>query len=288
MQGFTIGIQQHKVDVEDKPFAIVDALGFSEALESSDLMVVYKRYVWHNAMAWATASVQRSCKLEIIAVSDMLLIFPPSGVESGKSLLGLVEYLCVLLSNAIVLPRGGVFPLRAGVSYGPLIAESHHTMPMKSDLPMPAFPLLIGRPVVEAHQWERQQKWVGGSIAPGSRQHIENKIPGLLGDLVTRGFLAEWDIPTEHGLIPALALNYVCDRQRGELQQHHLEDAERAAKDISVKAKYRAARLFVEGMLHRELYNPIKPIYTESEPPPARPAPRAKADSESEEKGTGL
>jgi hypothetical protein len=280
--------RQLKVDVGDKPFAIVDALGFSEALESSDLRVIYARYVLHAAMAWTTICGRRCCNLEIIAVSDMLLIFPPSGVESGKALLGIVQYLCVLLSNAIMLP-GGTFPLRAAVSYGPLIAEAHHTMPVKSEPPMPAFPLLIGRPVVEAHQWEQQQKWVGGSIAPESRQYIDNKHPGLLADLVNTGFLAEWDIPTEHGLIPALAVNYVCNPQRGQLQKQQLALAEQEAKDNSVKAKYRAARLFVEGMLQRKCYNPTNPLYTETEPPlTIRPGPKEKADGVSDEKGTAL
>lgn len=270
-KGGKISWRLERPGIEAKPFAIADVLGFAEAIRTHTLEQVYANYILFVVMAWASRAPGLSGRPELLVVSDTVLAFPGTGTGGEQALRGMVEYLAVLLYNAIITP-GMVpgtaphvlaLPVRAGLSYGSLIADSAHQIRFTgSSKLVPSFPLVLGKPVVDAYCWEQEQKWVGASVDPRCRKQIDEAHPGLLDRLCEEGFLIQWDVPTKHGPVPALAVNYVWRKEEGERlwgRLGRLEEKARASADLSVAAKYLAARRFVEYTLEHDVYNPTDP-----------------------------
>ena len=86
-----------------QPFALLDALGFSQVIEASSLQEVYERYVGLLAMTLASGPLVSSSSPQVVVVSDSVFVLPPvPDGEKGTALSRLVEYLCVLIGNSII------------------------------------------------------------------------------------------------------------------------------------------------------------------------------------------
>ncbi|MBU1754518.1 hypothetical protein KKG56_11830 [bacterium] len=251
-----------------QPFVILDVLGFSKIMKTQPLLKVYDHYM---ALIITVLSSRGFKTPQFVLFSDTVCIFPSSANDTETSIRDVVHYTSVLIGTSIKIQEATfsvgekfVIPLRGAVSFGEFLAD-----PAREVLPNLKLPVILGRPVVEAHEWEKSQKWIGASLVPGTEELIKKKNPKLLDELLSEHYLIPWDVPTTHGLVSTLALNYVGNNKsvadilhqalcKAEEEAKEAEDISEAEK-LSIEAKYKAARLFVEHISQRELYAPLHP-----------------------------
>jgi hypothetical protein len=113
--------------------------------------------------------------------------------------------------------------------------------------------VVLGEPIVKASKWERNQKWVGASLVPGSLAGIPSEWRRALDNLQKANLLIEWNVPTSEGLVRTSAVNYVSGMSADILLKVLNESVERAAHP-RVAAKYLAAREFVSHIKDSGLY----------------------------------
>jgi len=116
-------------------------------------------------------------------------------------------------------------------------------------------PVLIGGAVVEAMAWEKMQKWIGASIEPNQLRHLRSEMGTVMDDLVNNHSLLEWEVPTAHGLVCTLAVNFVYESAAHYLLEQ-LTKGEKQSQNLEVRAKYIASRLFAEQVIRDGTYNP--------------------------------
>ena len=245
--------------ISSRPLAVLDALGFRELVNTKPLEDVFSRQQHLITNAYLSRGTYADIHPELMVFSDTIVIHPPSSIASAPFLLRLVEYLSVLISNSIkYLETNHSLPLRGGISFGEFVATPRFKYEPRivegSCLPIPEFPLLVGKAVVTAYDWERSQKWVGISIDPSSVDQLRNQHPESLAELRQRNDLVEWDVPTSQGLVRTLAVNFVCKGSAQEIMAC-LKQAEQNATDPDVKAKYLASRRFTESVAEREMFS---------------------------------
>jgi len=251
-----------------RPFLVFDALGFCAALKTKSLTNVYMRLQGLALTAAASVGIVHEPLPEIACVSDTIFVIAPVDVSAGEALRRLVEYACVLLLNGIVTSPIA-FPLRGALGFGEVVADMRHTWQFdlqryeareeQGAVTRRVFgPVLIGSAVVEAMAWEKMQKWVGASIDPNQLQHLRSEMGMVMDDLVNRHYLREWDVPTAHGLVRTLALNFVpkSHESRVDYLLRELRKGEDQAPNLEVRAKYVASRLFAEQVVRDGTYNP--------------------------------
>ena len=256
------------IRTSERPFLIFDALGFCTALKTQSLTNVYLRLQSLAATAAGSAGMSSQPLPEIACVSDTIFVLAPVDVPVGEALRRLAEYACVLLANAIVIERFA-FPLRGTLGFGEVMADMKHTW--QFDLRRDGAregqgamtrrvigPVLIGGAVVEAMAWEKMQKWIGASIEPNQLLHLRSEMGTVMDDLVKNHSLLEWDVPTAHGLVRTLALNFVpkSHQSRTDYLLQELRKGEDQAPNLEVRAKYIATRLFAEQVIQDGTYNP--------------------------------
>lgn len=258
-----ISLKTGKPDIRKRPVAILDVLGFRDTINSKPLEEVYRRYLTFLALAGASGGIRSQPQL-VIASDTVFAYFPPT-VQPDNALRYLIRYTSVALSNSLVLPEGWVWPLRGSISFGPLIVDKAGFVTSDDRMKrVPEFPVVLGKPFVQAIAWERHQKWIGASIDPESRAALDEAHPGLLLGLCQKGYLIDWDVPTRNGLVQALAVNY-CFKGRAERLLGRLESAERRERQagrLGVVAKYLAAIRFLTFALKNGAYNPHGPVDT--------------------------
>ena len=264
---------ENRFDIENpkkvtQPFAMIDALGFSNALKTEGLDAVGNK---HKYMVINTEMVASLPNLpptfRTLSASDTVFLYFRDDNSSAKgNLKALIEYVAVILANTFCFlsfrQEGdstvpSTFPIRGAITFGEYaVGDYQFTFSNREPTNMP---FAFGRPVVNAQEWERQQKWIGVSISPASTERIDSECPGLLTSLSKENFLVRWDVPTVHGPIEAWAVNPLYYREGKDipsLMSSALLHAEEYATELSVKAKYLATRRFLEHVTEHGVYNP--------------------------------
>jgi DNA-directed RNA polymerase subunit RPC12/RpoP len=241
------------------PFAMIDALGFRQLVRKASLTEVYKAYMLLVGTAWAAARVPEKSSPQFFVFSDTLFIFPPSG-DACETLERFIECVAALIGSSLGLaaaPGLMGLPLRGAVSFGEIVADSTHHFPAVTGggLPqLPEFPLFLGLPIVEAYEWEQQQKWIGASLDPRCIGPLKERCGAAVERLCAANYLLDWDVPTAHGPVRTLAINHLQPKEVDSYRRA-LVDAE-ARHDREVAAKYLATRRFLEHVIAQGRYIP--------------------------------
>lgn len=253
-----------------RPLALIDVLGFRDLVSRQPLEAVVKQYLFTQVMRCARDWIVPESAPQSMVFSDTILLFPGPGAEPALSLERMVIDLCVLISNCIVgSTHGMAFPIRAGVAVGEFVATQEFRFPVRESdglgsevLREIMFPMVAGKAVVDAYEWERKQKWVGASLSPSSveslRKPLDPAAAQVLDKLVARNDLIEWDVPTSHGLIKTFAVNFL-DKRYGNSIIEILENTIAKCADLSIKAKYLASARFARHVAEKGLYNSTSP-----------------------------
>jgi hypothetical protein len=138
--------------------ALLDVLGFRGlvgALSSDARLDAYL-----NAVSSSFHTVQRPDRVRLVLYSDSIVMTTETNSERAFRVL---LRSCSLLFSGLL--QAGV-PVRGAISHGPY--QSEHSE---------GSTFIAGRPIVEAHDLERKQDWIGVMLAPS----VLSKQPGLPG-----------------------------------------------------------------------------------------------------------
>ncbi len=164
------------------------------------------------------------------------------------------RHLCIVMVNSIFAfqdngffaNRISEFPIRGGISVGQIIAKNVHDYN----------PVIMGKPIIEAYEWEQSQNWLGLSINPKNISEIKKILSSqnqsnYWKKLIDNNILVKFDVPTKAGLVNTWVINYVPTSKADIL----LQEIDKALKKYnkpgsdSIYAKYYATRQFIEYII---------------------------------------
>ncbi len=166
------------------------------------------------------------------------------------------RHLCIVMVNSIFAfshqdffaNRISEFPIRGGISIGRIIVKN---MQLTS-------PVLMGKPIISAYEWEQQQNWLGLSINPEDIEEIKNTLSldmynhyqeeNYWNKLINENILVEYDVPTKIGLIKTWVINFVPNGKENDIIKELKKELNKyKGKNCkSVYSKYYATKQFVE------------------------------------------
>lgn len=200
----------------------------------SDTVVIYKRYMdWYGQY------------------------FP----NHKRKIYDFFRHLCIINLNSMLAfqdneffaNRMSEFPIRGGISTGEIIIK---------DVDCNA-PVLMGKPIIEAYEWEQQQNWLGLSINPNSIETIKNilqendmddnsnEADNYWNKLINENILVKYNVPTKIGLVKTWVINFV-PQDKSDILTKELDKAlKKYIKKPSVYAKYYATKEFVNYVVEK-------------------------------------
>lgn len=180
--------------------AICDILGFKSLFENK----LYGLTWLHNKMGNISSSIVHSVykdfypfpielkklrqisQIGIAWFSDTILLFTKEDTnDQVKELVNSVGY---LISDNMNFRETR---LRVGISYGDAIMDDSNE-------------IYLGKPIIEAHQLEKKQKWAGGAISKSAEHRILS-----IQDNEIQNWLVNYDVPVEENKFEKLfAINW--------------------------------------------------------------------------------
>jgi len=163
--------------------AFLDVLGFTDLIARDERLDVVGRYVRAVKAAVPTARVTNG--LRMVLFSDSIIISTKG--DDPDALPPLLEA-CSRVFGALL---GLEVPVRGAIAYGRFIRS----------VPGEGAAIVAGRPIIEALQWEREQDWVGISLAPS----VLRRISGLEERCASRTIGSESDLDDLSNRLPWVA-----------------------------------------------------------------------------------
>jgi hypothetical protein len=185
--------------------AMCDILGFKNLVASTDLptlvddlLVSFRRALefamnkgkFPNAVP-TLADIDRNPKIGIAWFSDTLLLYTREDSDDC------LQELLATLGWLVFVTIDGHTPIRAAVAYGDAFIDAKNS-------------LYVGQPIVEAHEWEQQQHWVGASLADSAMDRIPAGVVGYAD-----WWIIPYDVPIKGGhASKRLAINWAAGFHR--------------------------------------------------------------------------
>ena len=171
--------------------AVCDILGFSDLVRDSDLRLVVERSVgwFRNALTHSvhkaefpietppTADLERHTKVGVAWFSDTVLFYTKE--DTDEAIQELLSTVAWLVFETIL---EGQTKVRGGLAYGEAFIDAQNS-------------LYVGRPIIEAHELEKDQQWSGAALT----QSAIDRLP----ELARTGKYADWwlvshDVPLKN------------------------------------------------------------------------------------------
>lgn len=182
--------------------AVCDILGFSNVVNSVPLDVVVDRYLgplqkalWHSIHKGdfpeknpSLEEIRKEASLGLAWFSDTILIYAFN--DSDEALRKLLVCLGWLIFETMI---GGRTRIRCGVSYGETYIDPENSF-------------YIGKPLIEAYQFQQEQAWSGGAL---THKAVE-RCPEIArsGEFVD-WFLIPYNVPLkQNNSLQTLAINW--------------------------------------------------------------------------------
>ncbi|MDQ7839417.1 MAG: hypothetical protein RDU83_00120 [bacterium] len=204
--------------------AVCDVLGFSHLVRTNPLETVYENYLGLRRQVRSFQCMvgykPRSEPLLIVdgaVFSDTVLLWAPA--EGAMDVLPML--LCFLVGQSI-----GSMPLRVGVAFGKCVIDSQND-------------IFIGQPIIDAHQTETRQQWVGGAY-----HHSCQTLPGFTEWLCDHRAAVKYPVPAKEGDPLEYALDWTWAAEGDVLAT--LRRQEQDAPRDKDKEKWQRARTFCE------------------------------------------
>ena len=145
--------------------ALIDILGFSEGILRHNLQTFFHEY---NKSVHDVLSTPEAQNLEYIVFSDTIVIY--THYSNKKSFLSLVRACSLLFVSLLKIG----LPLRGCISHGKFHLQKN-----------PNGVIIAGEPIIDAHDYEQKQNWIGIMISP----KVIEKIPFPQDPTIKRYFL---------------------------------------------------------------------------------------------------
>ncbi|MEI6093687.1 MAG: hypothetical protein WCQ47_08455 [bacterium] len=142
------------------------------------------------------------------------------------------------------------FPLRGALSFGDIVLFNEFDKAEPGEYINS--PLIMGVPIVDAYDWERDQKWLGVSVVPQKRSCLkETYDPSLL---IENHYLVEYDVPKEKGTEKTLVLNYISTDNIDSVRRYITSQIGRYEEMPDINKKYLETLKFVEYVHNHKYY----------------------------------
>lgn len=188
-----------------------------------------------------------------------------NGIRVGQYkeiLFDFFKHLCIIMVNSIFAftdskffaNRISEFPIRGGIASGKMIIKHIENYP----------PILMGKPIIDAYEWEQIQNWLGLSINPNSIGNIASLLNGKLffnadendinedywQKLLDNNILVEYDVPTKIGPVKTFVVNFVPNNKQDVLVKELNKSLEKYQGIPNIYAKYYATKQFVDYIIN--------------------------------------
>ncbi len=225
----------------------------------------YEMYFTRNIL-YSKENLKFKPKFQIF--SDTALTYQKYEEDNGakvrdykEQLFDFFKHLCIVMVNSIFAftdsnffaNRISEFPIRGGISSGAMIIKHIEN----------CAPILMGKPIIDAYEWEQAQNWLGLSINPNSISNITNLLNGFSNyedttesveedywqKLLDNNILVEYNVPTKIGPIKTFVVNFVPKHKQDILVKELKKSLVKYRNKQDIYAKYYATQNFVDYII---------------------------------------
>ena len=225
----------------------------------------YEMYFTRNIL-YSKENLKFKPKFQIF--SDTALTYQKYEEDNGakvrdykEQLFDFFKHLCIVMVNSIFAftdsnffaNRISEFPIRGGISSGAMIIKHIEN----------CTPILMGKPIIDAYEWEQAQNWLGLSINPNSISNITNLLNGFSNyedttesveedywqKLLDNNILVEYNVPTKIGPIKTFVVNFVPKHKQDILVKELKKSLVKYRNKQDIYAKYYATQNFVDYII---------------------------------------
>lgn len=250
------------IPIFEGPLAIIDVLGFRNLVKQrclKEFITSYARVI----TGIQSASNTLESNLEIMVYSDTIAIKPADNSE--ESFHKMIKTLKLSLSTMFHSIGGGdCIPLRGAISYGEFAwYKGDIQTQVMNRVPLLASDVnfIVGQPIVDVHDHEVDQEWMGISMNEDTSKQLFDTYPKAMQSLIHSNCLIQTDIPLKRGrYAKSYAINNVT---RGVIELHLssfvTEIEKQSLKPESNKYihKYFNTYDFYRYIVREKLYHPI-------------------------------
>lgn len=199
MHDVTVIIEEG-VKVEKRFLLYVDLLGFSRRVCESTFVETWGHY--ETVMKIVEVSVMKTGLKDQVNyefVSDSLFFWSADGRPQEDAFRDLIRLGVHVMSNCV---RHGIF-LRGSFVYDEFYIDHYeHVLFIRNNNPNDGFitkkvHTILGKGVVRAAGWEKDQKWCGISLPIEDYATLKSSFPQLQEAAQQDGWLYEYDVPTK-------------------------------------------------------------------------------------------
>lgn len=228
----------------------------------------YEMYFTRNIL-YSKENLKFKPKFQIF--SDTALTYQKYEEDNGakvrdykEQLFDFFKHLCIVMVNSIFAftdsnffaNRISEFPIRGGISSGAMIIKHIEN----------CTPILMGKPIIDAYEWEQAQNWLGLSINPNSISNITNLLNGFSNfedttesveedywqKLLDNNILVEYNVPTKIGPIKTFVVNFVPKHKQDILAKELKKSLDKYKNKQDIYAKYYATQNFVDYIIENK------------------------------------
>ena len=176
----------------------IDFLGFSELVKSQSLKESLKFYR-RTLIEYEFLKIEKKYDINFEIISDSIFIWIESP-DNYRAAIKLFAIASKISSQSIIKKR----PIRGAIIFDEFKIGEKKFKIIKSEIKSH---LILGKGIISGHRWEQIQEWIGISVNPICIEEINKEFRGLFTELNDLKLLAEYNIPTKHGLIKSYAIN---------------------------------------------------------------------------------
>lgn len=235
--------------------AAFDMLGFSHLVETQPLAHVNGTV---DAMTILTAAARVTIppggtSVRFGLFSDTIFAWHPDGGTPAATY-DMILFSSVLLGNSMTALGGSAFlGLRGALSSGEAFCDDKHVAIQPSGLHLTK---IIGKPVLRAVTWEKEQNWVGASLEPSSPNDLSQTQPQAWKRAISENLLLPWDVPNKRaagGTLKTHAVNFLDDHASAQAILQKLIGLSNDP-DPAIRMKYQASCDFVSHVSRQGSY----------------------------------
>lgn len=196
------------IPVYNGPIAILDMLGFKKYVEQNTLTDIINSYARVITGASFTAEVLKE-NLQFMVYSDTIAIRLVNLTEKGfynfiKALQLIAHDFFYLCNESSSIPiRGAIAVGEYSWHNGDISTQAFNRDPITAR----NVNFIVGKAVLDAHDHETLQNWIGISMSDETAMVLKRNFPGAFASHETEKYLVRYDIPTKTGTHAGYAIN---------------------------------------------------------------------------------
>ncbi len=260
-------IQNSKIPIHNGTLAIIDILGFREIVDNDELQNVVDEYA-HVITGATFASKVTDVDIDMMVYSDTIAI--KLNDESEKGFLKFIKTIQLLSHNFfynLCFPYKKQYPLRGAIVFGEFAWHKGYIQSLGNQIMLKSqfSNFIVGKAIIDAHDFESKQKWIGIAINNKNSAKFQELYPNAINKLTKEKYLIEYDIPCANKDGDYFEKGYVVNavgRTRYTESMHGLKDLIETNQDKwhpPVLKKYKNTYEFYQYVIDHNWQRPFYP-----------------------------